>query len=117
MVLIGGLITSTLLTLVFIPAMYTIFDDLEQLVAGLAQRLSKPRPFSAEELAVLHPSLVPHLNGVAPAGVGATELLGPSQSLAPLVVDVDLPSPDALLERSGPRPLAEPEGKPEGEPV
>jgi HAE1 family hydrophobic/amphiphilic exporter-1 len=29
-VLIGGLLTSTLLTLVFVPAMYTIFDDLER---------------------------------------------------------------------------------------
>jgi hydrophobic/amphiphilic exporter-1 (mainly G- bacteria), HAE1 family len=28
-VLIGGLLTSTLLTLVFVPAMYTVFDDLQ----------------------------------------------------------------------------------------
>jgi hypothetical protein len=28
LVLIGGLVTSTLLTLVFVPAMYTIFDDI-----------------------------------------------------------------------------------------
>jgi HAE1 family hydrophobic/amphiphilic exporter-1 len=28
-VLIGGLLTSTLLTLVFVPAMYTIFDDMQ----------------------------------------------------------------------------------------
>jgi hydrophobic/amphiphilic exporter-1 (mainly G- bacteria), HAE1 family len=33
-VLIGGLITSTLLTLVFIPAMYTVFDDLETAFSG-----------------------------------------------------------------------------------
>jgi HAE1 family hydrophobic/amphiphilic exporter-1 len=31
LVLIGGLLTSTLLTLVFIPAMYTIFDDIQEL--------------------------------------------------------------------------------------
>src|SRR5438093_234467 len=31
-VLIGGLITSTLLTLVFVPAMYTIFDDVQRWV-------------------------------------------------------------------------------------
>ncbi|HEY3081530.1 MAG TPA: efflux RND transporter permease subunit [Chloroflexota bacterium] len=37
-VLIGGLLTSTLLTLVFVPAMYTIFDDLEQLVRRLVGR-------------------------------------------------------------------------------
>jgi multidrug efflux pump subunit AcrB len=29
LVLIGGLLTSTLLRLVFVPAMYTVFDDLE----------------------------------------------------------------------------------------
>ena len=38
LVLIGGLLTSTLLTLVFVPAMYTIFDDLEQLVLRLVRR-------------------------------------------------------------------------------
>jgi hydrophobic/amphiphilic exporter-1 (mainly G- bacteria), HAE1 family len=31
LVLIGGLLTSTLLTLVFVPAMYTVFDDIQQL--------------------------------------------------------------------------------------
>jgi hydrophobic/amphiphilic exporter-1 (mainly G- bacteria), HAE1 family len=38
LVLIGGLLTSTLLTLVFVPAMYTVFDDLEQLVLRLVRR-------------------------------------------------------------------------------
>src|SRR5262249_30178487 len=32
LVLIGGLLTSTLLTLVFVPAMYTVFDDIQTLV-------------------------------------------------------------------------------------
>jgi multidrug efflux pump subunit AcrB len=36
LVLIGGLLTSTVLTLVFVPAMYTIFDDLQILVLALA---------------------------------------------------------------------------------
>jgi HAE1 family hydrophobic/amphiphilic exporter-1 len=92
-VLIGGLITSTLLTLVFIPAMYTIFDDLEQFVASLARRVSKPRPFSPDEIAVLHPSGPPHPSGngrAAPAGVGATETLDPSVLLAPLVGEPEL---------------------------
>ncbi|HEY3061224.1 MAG TPA: efflux RND transporter permease subunit [Chloroflexota bacterium] len=39
LVLIGGLLTSTLLTLVFVPAMYTVFDDLQQ----LATRPFQPR--------------------------------------------------------------------------
>jgi HAE1 family hydrophobic/amphiphilic exporter-1 len=37
-VLIGGLITSTLLTLVFVPAMFTIFDDAQTSVSRLYRR-------------------------------------------------------------------------------
>lgn len=37
-VLIGGLLTSTLLTLVFVPAMYTVFDDIECGVRWLLRR-------------------------------------------------------------------------------
>jgi HAE1 family hydrophobic/amphiphilic exporter-1 len=38
LVLIGGLMTSTLLTLVFVPAMYTVFDDLQELVLRLVRQ-------------------------------------------------------------------------------
>jgi HAE1 family hydrophobic/amphiphilic exporter-1 len=44
LVLIGGLLTSTLLTLVFVPAMYTVFDDIQLLV----QRLVRWRPHSSD---------------------------------------------------------------------
>jgi HAE1 family hydrophobic/amphiphilic exporter-1 len=44
LVLIGGLLTSTLLTLVFVPAMYTIFDDIQNLVAKLFHRGRPARP-------------------------------------------------------------------------
>ena len=44
LVLIGGLLTSTLLTLVFVPAMYTVFDDLERLVLSLIHRRPQPTP-------------------------------------------------------------------------
>ena len=54
-VLIGGLITSTLLTLVFVPAMYTIFDDVQQAIVGLARRIGGRRHLEPEELAILHP--------------------------------------------------------------
>ena len=37
-VLIGGLLTSTLLTLVFVPAMYTIFDDMQRGISRLFRR-------------------------------------------------------------------------------
>jgi hypothetical protein len=36
---IGGLITSTLLTLVIVPAVFTVFDDIERRAAPLARRL------------------------------------------------------------------------------
>jgi HAE1 family hydrophobic/amphiphilic exporter-1 len=46
LVLIGGLLTSTLLTLVFVPAMYTIFDDIQELVLRPFRR-RRPQPTSA----------------------------------------------------------------------
>ena len=67
LVLIGGLLTSTLLTLVFIPAMYTIFDDIEELVRRLLYRASSPRILEPAELAILgrHPVPAPiQTNGV-----------------------------------------------------
>ena len=53
-VLIGGLTTSTLLTLVFVPAMYTIFDDIEAWVVSLIRRVARPRQLEPEEVAILH---------------------------------------------------------------
>jgi HAE1 family hydrophobic/amphiphilic exporter-1 len=38
LVLMGGLLTSTLLTLIFVPAMYTVFDDLQILAVRLLRR-------------------------------------------------------------------------------
>ena len=52
-VLIGGLLTSTLLTLVFVPAMYTIFDDLQQGFRRLTQRGRVPRSLEPVEVAIL----------------------------------------------------------------
>jgi HAE1 family hydrophobic/amphiphilic exporter-1 len=50
LVLIGGLVTSTLLTLVFVPAMYTVFDDLQELVVSLVRRRPRrARPAVAPE--------------------------------------------------------------------
>jgi HAE1 family hydrophobic/amphiphilic exporter-1 len=43
LVLIGGLLTSTLLTLVFVPAMYTVFDDVQQVVLRLARGSHQPQ--------------------------------------------------------------------------
>ena len=47
-VLIGGLLTSTLLTLVFVPAMFTIFDDVQQRVRRVFRRKAPPRELPDE---------------------------------------------------------------------
>ncbi len=47
--LIGGLITSTLLTLVFVPAMYTIFDDLQVGVGRMFGRTSRAEAVASPE--------------------------------------------------------------------
>ncbi|MBV8084482.1 MAG: efflux RND transporter permease subunit [Chloroflexi bacterium] len=52
-VLIGGLITSTLLTLVFVPSMYTVFDDIQNWVVGLFRRVAPVRQPEPEELAYI----------------------------------------------------------------
>jgi hypothetical protein len=36
---IGGLVTSTLLTLVIVPAVFTVFDDIERWIAPKAGKL------------------------------------------------------------------------------
>jgi HAE1 family hydrophobic/amphiphilic exporter-1 len=44
---IGGLITSTLLTLVIVPAVFTLFDDIERWVAPKAVKLLAGSPTAA----------------------------------------------------------------------
>jgi hypothetical protein len=42
---IGGLVTSTLLTLVVVPAVFTLFDDIERWLAPRAGKLlAEPAP-------------------------------------------------------------------------
>ena len=52
-VLIGGLVTSTLLTLVFVPAMYTIFDDMQNAFSRLTRSGREPRRLQPVEVAIL----------------------------------------------------------------
>jgi HAE1 family hydrophobic/amphiphilic exporter-1 len=66
LVLIGGLVTSTLLTLVFVPAMYTIFDDIQSLLTRLFRR---PRPARSRLTEIQLPAGVPVLAGRHREGV------------------------------------------------
>jgi multidrug efflux pump subunit AcrB len=52
---IGGLITSTLLTLVIVPAVFTLFDDIERWVAPKAVRLLAGSPAAGSPTAPLGP--------------------------------------------------------------
>jgi multidrug efflux pump subunit AcrB len=45
---IGGLITSTALTLVIVPAVFTVFDDIERWIAPKASKLLAERPAPSE---------------------------------------------------------------------
>ncbi|MCC7368519.1 MAG: efflux RND transporter permease subunit [Chloroflexi bacterium] len=47
-VIIGGVISSTMLTLVLVPSVYTILDDAKDAVGALTGRLRRGRPASAE---------------------------------------------------------------------
>ena len=82
-VLIGGLLTSTLLTLVFIPAMYTIFDDLEGRVKRFLGRFSEPRRLEAQELAILHLEVAPDGDGHDGFGEGAAAPRRATETAAP----------------------------------
>ncbi|MHB8621170.1 MAG: efflux RND transporter permease subunit, partial [Chloroflexota bacterium] len=75
-VLIGGLITSTLLTLVFVPAMYTIFDGVQNRLIRLAHHISRPRALEPVELAILHPNAPANGNGMAINGYHASSPVG-----------------------------------------
>jgi HAE1 family hydrophobic/amphiphilic exporter-1 len=56
-VIIGGMLSSTLLSLLVVPCMYTYFDDLQ----GLVVRIWHWRPFrSRPKVAAPHPPVAPH---------------------------------------------------------
>ena len=69
-VLMGGMLTSTLLTLVFVPAMYSIFDDVEKRLVRLVRRMAPARELEPEEAAIMGTpalGLAAHSNGAEPA--------------------------------------------------
>jgi len=50
---IGGLITSTLLTLVIVPAVFTVFDDIERWAGPKAAKLLAGTPASDQGVPAL----------------------------------------------------------------
>ena len=70
---IGGLITSTLLTLVIVPAIFTVIDDVERWIAPKAGRLlAEPVGTPLGRLADSPTALGPPAAGVLPANVIVT---------------------------------------------
>src|SRR5437762_378953 len=53
LVLIGGLVTCTLLTRVCVPAMHTIFDDMQNAFSRLLQQGREPRRLQPVEVVIL----------------------------------------------------------------
>lgn len=76
-VLIGGLATSTLLTLVVVPAMYTIFDDINEFFVRIFRRVAPPRELELAEIEIIRGRTPAYANGVNGAhdAVGAAEAL------------------------------------------
>lgn len=65
-VIIGGVITSSLLTLVLVPSVYTILDDAKVAVESLGARLRGRRPVPATRpIPALQTSMVPPVRGGA----------------------------------------------------
>lgn len=52
---IGGLITSTMLTLVIVPAAFTVVDDIEQWLGPKVSRLLTAHPPAQEPVAANEP--------------------------------------------------------------
>jgi multidrug efflux pump subunit AcrB len=72
---IGGLITSTLLTLIIVPAVFTVFDDLERWIAPKAGKLlAEPVGTAAGRL--------PGGRNVAPIALGSSSGILPGNSRA-----------------------------------
>ncbi len=73
-VIIGGVISSTLLTLVLVPAVYTILDDTKELVLATKGRLFRPAPAPVPAHAAPRRGRpAPALRSPAPARGGAED--------------------------------------------
>ena len=64
-VIIGGVISSTLLTLVLVPSVYTILDDAKEGVASLGAWMRRRRgePVTARAIPTMQTSMVPPVRG------------------------------------------------------
>jgi multidrug efflux pump subunit AcrB len=67
---IGGLIVSTILSLVFVPSFFTVMDDLSRLVSWISSFVLRPNAADEDEVAGEDaPRLPPKIDGTAPGAV------------------------------------------------
>jgi hypothetical protein len=83
-VVIGGMISSTVLTLLFVPALYTYFDDLQNLPRRVKSWQARRRAKTAAELAQPAPRQEPVAQPAPPApaipAIGTAHLAGDAGS-------------------------------------
>ena len=93
-VLIGGVLSSTLLTLFLVPSVYSILDDAKNLVEGIGRRLTgrQPAPVPAHAAATAAPSPAAPSHG-APSHAAPAALPRVAPPAAPPRV---LPSPPPI---------------------
>jgi predicted RND superfamily exporter protein len=67
---IGGLIVSTILSLVFVPSFFTVMDDLSRLVSWISSFVLRPNAADEDEAADEDaPRLPPRIDGSAPGAL------------------------------------------------
>ncbi len=67
---IGGLIVSTILSLVFVPSFFTVMDDLSRLVSWISSFVLRPNAADEDEASGEDaPRLPPKIDGTAPGAV------------------------------------------------
>jgi hypothetical protein len=72
---IGGLLTSTVLTLVVVPAVFTLLDDFERWLAPRASKMLVPPPGSIGGEGAGSAGAAPAHPALAPPGTPGTGLL------------------------------------------
>ncbi|MEJ1159194.1 efflux RND transporter permease subunit [Prosthecomicrobium sp. N25] len=131
---IGGLIVSTMLSLVFIPSFYTIMDDIGHLVGKVLGWMLRPNAPDEDEADAVpgHPHGIPVLSAEAAATATAVPLAvamaaptPPAAAIVPAaaapvtvvpVPPTSLAAPAVVVPLREPKPIAVPNGRDEAKP-